>query len=162
VGYTGRILVARSEQPLAEWKLLGDTDVLDESVYPGGWRSAQLDGDMPAGLEALEALEALVVETGAPALSAFVLFSDLADVQALTPGGVTWHTYLHEELAREYGGPELPQSADEVLAGALAWSAEAGLTADPETVWAALAAKNVTAEDSLWALVTALGVGTAT
>src|SRR3982751_955369 len=114
MGYTGRILVARSPRPLSE--LAAVDEVLDEATYRGEWRSAQLDGDLPG------ALPTLVAETGAPALSAFILDSDVADVEALSPGGVAWHVYLHGETAQSYGAPELPQTAEEVVGQAQAWS----------------------------------------
>ena len=154
MGYTGRIVVARSARPLSELEAIDPADVLDESTHRGDWRSAQLDGDLRA------AVQALVAETGAPALSAFVMDSDVADVEALSPGGVTWHVYLHEETALRYGAPELSQTPDEVIGQAQAWSAEAGLTADPEALRAALEAHNVFAEETFDELLDALGVGT--
>ena len=99
--------------------------------------------------------DALIVPRG---VHAYVLDSDLADVTGLTPDGAEWHTYLHEGTAREFGAPELDQSADEVTQLAVAWSAEAGLAADAEAVRAALDAHNVFAEETLGALIKALGL----
>jgi len=152
MGYTGRILVARSPRPLSELAAVEADAVLHETTARGDWRSARLDGDLS------EAAETLVAETGAPALTAFILDSDIADVEALTPAGVAWHVYLHEATARGYGAPELPHTVDEVTGLALAWSAEAGLTADPAAVRTALGAKNVFAEETFDELLVALGV----
>src|SRR5687768_2356220 len=119
VGYTGRILVARTVTSPAV-----AAEVLHEREFGAGWWSVQLDGDSPG------ALKELVAATGAPVLSAFVLDSDCADVEGLTPSGVNWRTYLHPDTAESYGAPALEQSDEEITRQALAWSAEAGLVAD--------------------------------
>ena len=152
MGYTGRILVAKSDRPLAELVAFQGAEVLDESAHPGGWRSAQLDGDLSG------ALRMVVAETEWPALTAFILDSDVADVEASTPAGVHWHVYLHQEKAAEYGAPELAHTADEVTEQGLAWAAEAGLPADGAAVRAALDAENVFAEETFDELLVALGV----
>ncbi|MEV4630667.1 hypothetical protein AB0J90_30825 [Micromonospora sp. NPDC049523] len=127
-------------------------DTLEEGVFAGGWRSATLDGD------ARGALRELVTETGAPALSAYVLDSDLADVAALTPAGVSWRAYLHEQTAIGYGAPPIAQPLDEVVRRALAWSAEAHLTASESAIGGAFVAQNVFVEDTLDELLDALGI----
>ncbi|WP_433721605.1 hypothetical protein ACQP2Y_40380 [Actinoplanes sp. CA-051413] len=149
MGYTGRIVIVRSAEPLTA---LAGADVLNESSYAGGWRAAQLDGDLR------DALRMLVAETGAPAITAFILDSDVADVEAATPAGGYWHVYLHPEKAADYGAPELGQTAAEVTELALAWAAEAGLTADGEAVRTALDAANVFAEETFYELLAALGI----
>lgn len=152
MGYTGRILVARSPRPLSELAAVDADDVLHESAYAGDWREAQLDGDLPG------ALQRLVAETGGPVLSAFIFDSDVADVEALSPGGAAWNVYLHEGKAREYGAPELPQTVDEVVGQAQAWSAEAGLTSSAVAVRTAIEGHNVFAEETFYELVGALGI----
>jgi hypothetical protein len=149
MGYSGRILVARTHGAYA-----GAGPVLWEQDRGDGWRWIQLDSDLPG------ALGELVGATNAPVISAYVLDSDLADVEALTPGGQRWRTYLHPEVAAGYGAPALGQTPDEVLSAALTWSRLAGLTADADAVRKALAAHHVEAEETLDALVTALGVPT--
>ena len=149
MGYTGRIVVARSPEPLTA---LGDAEVLDESSYRGGWRAAQLSGDLS------DALRRLVAETAAPAITAFILDSDVADVEASTPAGGYWHVHLHRKKAAEYGAPDLGQTTAEVTEQALAWAAEAGLTADGEAVRTALEATNVLAEETFDELLAALGI----
>lgn len=152
MGYTGRIVVARSGRPLSELAAVRGVDALEERVFANGWRSATLDGD------ARGALRGLVTETGAPALSAYVMDSDLADVEALTPAGVSWHAYLHERTAIEYGAPPMEQPLDEVVRRALSWSAEAHLTSSESAIGAAFDAQNVFVEDTLEKLLNALGI----
>lgn len=152
MGYTGRIVVARSDRPLSELTALRGAGVLDESAHPGGWRSAQLAGDLS------DALRILVAETGWPAVTAFIIFSDVADVEGSTPSGGQWHVYLHREKAAEYGAPELAHTTDEVTGLALAWAVEAGLPADGAAVRAALEAENVFAEETFDELLVALGI----
>ncbi|WP_199510881.1 hypothetical protein [Nucisporomicrobium flavum] len=143
MGYTGRILVARTgPYPGA----------LFEEERAGGWRWIQLDGDVPG------ALGELVAATGTPAVSAFVLDSDVADVEALTPGGQRWRTYLNPDVADRYGAPPLSMPPDEVLRAAVSWAAEAGLSADADAVREALGAHHVEAEEAFEDLITALGV----
>ncbi|UQU67630.1 hypothetical protein COUCH_15730 [Couchioplanes caeruleus] len=143
MGYTGRILVARTG-PFP--------GALFEQERAGGWRWIQLDGDVPG------ALGELVEATGTPAISAFVLDSDVADVQALTPHGQRWRTYLNPDVANRFGAPPLSMTPDEVLRAAISWAAEAGLTADAVAVREALEAHHVEAEEAFEDLITALGV----
>ncbi|WP_027341553.1 hypothetical protein [Hamadaea tsunoensis] len=150
MGYTGRIVVARSDHRLAE--ALPGIGILDQQDLGGGWQSLHLDGDLRS------ATQTLVTQTGSPALSAFILDSDLADVSALTPGGVRWRAYLHEEAAEEMGAPPLGTSRDEVVGQALAWSAEAGLTASETALRAALDAHHTLAEETFDELLAALGI----
>lgn len=149
MGYTGRIVVARSGQRLADTL---DATVLDEHDLGGGWQSLQLDGDLRS------ATQTLVAQTGAPALSAFFVDSDLADVSAATPNGVGWRAYLHENSALQLGAPPLTTPRDEVVRQALAWSAEAGLTASENAVRAVLDANNTFAEETFDELLAALGL----
>ena len=152
MGYSGRIVVARTEQRLAEVEALRGIAVLDEKTYGDGWQSVQLDGDLRT------ATHALVAQTQAPALSAYILDSDLADVSALTPGGVQWRAYLHEDAALELGALELDTARDEVVRRALAWSAEAGLQASQAGLLAALDAHDTFAEETFDELLAALGL----
>lgn len=151
MGYTGRIVVARSVASPVGLPALG-AEVLDVRELGDGWWSVQLDGDS-AG-----AMEGLVAATGAPVVSAFVLDSDCADVEGLTPAGVRWRTYLHRDVAESFGAPALEQSDDEVLRQALAWSADAGLAASRGELREVLELTNVFAEDTFDELLQALGI----
>src|SRR5215468_3240853 len=136
MGYSGRIVVARSEHRLAGSEALGSVGVLHDKDLGGGWQSIQLDGELPA------AARTLVAQTGAPAVTAFILDSDVADVSALAPSGLGWRTYLHEDSALEMGAPPLGTPLEEVVRQALAWSAEAGLVGSESAVRVALEAHN--------------------
>ncbi|BEL08522.1 hypothetical protein Q0Z83_067130 [Actinoplanes sichuanensis] len=149
MGYSGGIYVAKAERPAA----VGDLDVLWSKEFPDGWHELQLDGFPESS-----ALPGLVTATGAPALVAVVLDSDMAHVQALSPAGVDWAAYLHPDNAEAFGAPPLPHSPDEIVELAVAWSTEAGLVADPEAVRAALTAKNTFAEETFTELLAALGI----
>jgi hypothetical protein len=152
MGYTGRVLVARTRRSFDGSPIVAGAELLHERELGDGWWWAQFDGD-PDG-----ALRALVSETGAPVVSAFVIDSDCADVQGSTPSGVHWRTYLHPSTAQSYGAPALPQSTDQVIEHAIAWSVEAGRTADPDGLREVLEARSDFAEDTLDDLLQALGV----
>ncbi|MFG1605669.1 hypothetical protein [Actinoplanes sp. NPDC049265] len=146
MGYFGRILVGQGIEPVP------GVTVLDERELGGGWRWWQCDGDLPGGLDAL------VGRSGAPALWAYIVDSDLADVEALTPSGLRFRTYLHPEMAESYDAPPLAQSPEEVLDLARRWAAEAGLTPDDVALRSVLEAENTFAEATLGELVVALGI----
>lgn len=152
MGYSGQIIVARSEQPLAESPAVDGVGVLNEMIFAGGWRCAWLDGVLPGSVPDL------VAATGAPALGAYIFDSDLADLTATSPGGVRWHTYLHPAVAEEFNAPPLDQTPAEIVAQAVAWVAEAGFTVEPAAVKAALDARNTFAEDTLLDLLKVLGI----
>ncbi|BCY05428.1 hypothetical protein [Actinoplanes sp. L3-i22] len=152
MGYSGELLVARSAQPLAGSPAIGETAVLFEKELGGGWRYAQLDGG------ASDALAELVRLTGAPALSAFVIDSDAALVEAASPAGVSWAAHVHPERAAEMGAPALGLGPAEIVERAVAWAAEAGLTADAGAVAAVLASANTFAEETFEELLDALGI----
>jgi hypothetical protein len=80
-----------------------------------------------------------------------------AMIRTMCPG-VAWRTYLHPGLAASFGAPALPQTADEVIRLALAWSAEAGLSPDRDALAETLDAKNISAEDTYDELLAALGI----
>lgn len=149
MGYSGGIYVAKAGRPAA----LGGLAVLWEKEFPGGWHELQLDGFPESA-----ALSEVVSETGAAALVAVVLDSDMAHVQALSPAGAGWAAYLHPDNAEAFGAPPLPHTPDEIAGLAVAWSAEAGLNAEPDAVRAALSAKNTFAEETFTELLAALGI----
>jgi hypothetical protein len=152
MGFTGRVLVARTGRSFDGLPAVAGAEFLDERELGDGWWSAQFDGDPE------DALRVLVVETGAPVVSAFVIDSDCADVRGSTPSGVHWHTYLHPGTAESYGAPALQQSAEQVIERAVAWSVEAGRTADPDALREVLEARSDFAEDTLDDLLSALGL----
>ncbi|GGN92941.1 hypothetical protein GCM10010112_80610 [Actinoplanes lobatus] len=152
MGYSGVIVVARFEQPVAGSSLSGEMPVLDELVFDDGWRCMWVDRDSP-----LKPQEVVAV-TRAPALCAYIFDSDVADVEATSPGGNHWHVYLHPETAEELGAPALEQPLPEAIAHIVGWAREAGSSVDSTVVAQALTAKNVFVEDTLLNLVKILGV----
>jgi hypothetical protein len=152
MGFSGEILVARSARPLAGSPAVGEAAVLFEKELGSGWRYAQMDGGAGG------ALAELVRLTGAPALSAFVIDSDAALVEAASPAGVSWTAHVHPEHAAELGAPELELGTAEIVERAMAWAAEAGLDADAGAVEAALGATGTFAEETFGTLLDALGL----
>ncbi|SDT55544.1 hypothetical protein [Actinoplanes derwentensis] len=147
MGFSGTIVVARFEQPMA-----GLSEILDEQVFDNGWRCLWLDSDSPPKPQEL------VAATHAPALCAYVFDSDLADVEAGSPGGRSWHTYLHPQTAEELGAPALQQPLEEVVARIVDWAGEAGHVVDATVVAQALTAENVFVEETLLNLMKVLGI----
>jgi hypothetical protein len=146
MGYTGRVVLAKGDG----WG--GEAHELSRDEFAGGWVAVAFDDDprLP--------LRALAERTAAPVLSAFVMDSDCADVTAASPAGRSWHAYLHEETALSYGAPELDDSAEEVADAAAAWATEAGLNPDRKAIATALESHDTFVENTLAALLAALGL----
>lgn len=152
MGYSGRMVVARADHPLTGSEALAHVRVLHEEDLGGGWRFLQLDGDLRG------AARTFVDQTGAPVVTAFIIDSSVADVSALTPGGLTWRAYLHETSALQMGAPALDTPRDDLVRQAQAWSAQAGLTASESALRTAFDAHNTFAEETFNQLLAALGV----
>jgi hypothetical protein len=199
VGFSGTIIVVRSDQPVDRLPALAPlvAECRLERVGADGWQvvrvshgSEALDlvlelTSLPGGGEAT--LRALMEQTGNPVIAADIIDSDAGHVVGYSPAG-RFGGWLHWDLAREYWGGVKPwdengdsieddpgyqarlQAAANALearygpAGAaaapaaLAWAGEAGLRPDAEAVAAALAAKNIFAEETFFDLIAALGV----
>ncbi|MFD7022603.1 hypothetical protein [Promicromonospora sukumoe] len=109
MGFTGHLVVARSDGPLPKVSLLESIaedhppDVIVDQAWltTAGWQQVHVE----AGYwdeEHPTALADLVRETGAPACSAWVLDSDCAIVTGLAPGGRPWRTALHLDTVLHY------------------------------------------------------------
>ncbi|MET9591991.1 hypothetical protein ABZY45_13625 [Streptomyces sp. NPDC006516] len=68
------------------------------------------------------------------------LDSDVGFVEAGTPDGSSWEGLLNREMAKSYEIPLEHFPMEPAVAGALAWSAAAGLTPDEEASSALLVA----------------------
>lgn len=148
MGFSGHIIVARTGSAYS-----GDAaPVLWEHERSDGWWWIQFDGDAPG------VLSELVSATGQPAITASVLDSDVAEVEALTPAGQSWRAYLHPDTAAAYEAPPLPQTLDQIVESAIEWSAAAGLTPDAPAVRETLEATSTMVEDLFAELADALGV----
>lgn len=154
MGFTGHLVVARSDSPLEETPVLAsvarehESELVVEQAWltTTGWQQVHVeagywDEDRPT------ALADLVRETGAPACSAWVLDSDCAIVTGLAPGGRPWRTALHLDTVRAYAeddpeavfcpdgmdpdefvrrlGTHLPHAAADIVA----WATAAGFPA---------------------------------
>jgi hypothetical protein len=149
MGYWGYFVVGRGERPLAELDALaGAGDGLTRcGPAPGGWQVWEYpssDGD-------LGNMNALALETGAPALFGYVMNSECVVLEAAAPESGAWTTCLARAAMSDYLGADRegltledyflePRDAAE---RAVRWAAEAGhevnadalvdvLTSDPE------------------------------
>ncbi|MFF5921970.1 hypothetical protein ACFY8C_27040 [Streptomyces flavochromogenes] len=90
------------------------------------------------------------------------LDSDVGFVEALTPGGGSWEGLLNRETAESYEIPLEHFPVEPAVAGALAWSAAAGLTPDEEAIRQTLTGAALFADQLSAALLAALGLPGAT
>ncbi|WP_327293027.1 hypothetical protein [Streptomyces sp. NBC_01198] len=86
------------------------------------------------------------------------LDSDVGFVEAVTPGGSKWRGLLNRDMAESYEVPLEQFPVEAGVAGALAWSAAAGLTGDEGLVRRALTGSAVFAEELSALLFVALGI----
>ncbi len=104
----------------------GFTGIEDTQVLAEGW---QVTDFADAGRRSLANL---VQSSGTPAIMVSFLNSDVGFVEALTPDGSSWEGLLNREMAKSYEIPLEHFPIEPAIAGALAWSAAAGLTPDEE------------------------------
>lgn len=109
-----------------------------------------------------EALPHLAGALGTPVVGATFLDSDFAFVDGITGPGRTWSGYLRPKLAEEYEMPVEDFSLETELAGALAWSAAAGLVPDEALIRRALTDDEGYAEELFHVLLAGLGIPGAT
>ncbi|MEU0040924.1 MULTISPECIES: hypothetical protein [unclassified Streptomyces] len=100
----------------------------------------------------------LVQSTGTPAIMVSFLDSDVGFVEALTPDGSSWDCLLNREMAKSYEIPLEHFPIEPAVAGALAWSAVAGLAPDEEAIRQTLTGSALFAEQLSSALLVALGL----
>jgi hypothetical protein len=168
MGFSGDFVLARSDRPLTELPPFatgasgraGEGDCFHPCAdRAGGWRTLQIHrglatDDLPGWLRGLVAV------TGAPALLARVVDSDMCQVWGVAPSGASWTSFLDPVQAAEYDIP-VP-GPDEVRgnAGRIAgWAAEAGFTADRAALLSALTRRSDPfVEDLFFELVDACGL----
>ncbi|MFD8075174.1 hypothetical protein ACFV3E_21310 [Streptomyces sp. NPDC059718] len=181
MGYTGDFVLARSDAPLERTRGFEESaDDLNVCVpRPGGWQTLQFDRSLPDSDDD-RWLERLVAATGSPVLIASVFDSDVCLVRGLTPSGAVWSAFLDPEMAADYeiaGSPpavddappgesekernvrwmlaEVPGTAEEIAG----WAAEAGFTADRDTLREVLAKRaDPFVEDLFFELIDACGL----
>jgi hypothetical protein len=140
MGYTGHVVLARSDGRLDELACIDDLLVaVSDNVFDGGWRLGflgQCDDDLGSGSLAA----ALVGETGAPAIAMYVCDSDFAVSACATPGGIGCAFYLDEQNClsqfEDYDEVE-PLNADAIPV-LMAWAAEAGFAPDRDRLTEAI------------------------
>ncbi|MDQ6713256.1 MAG: hypothetical protein M3Z28_08735 [Candidatus Dormibacteraeota bacterium] len=158
MGFWGHLLLARDNRPLGtlrEARAFGQPE--HERRLDRGW-SVLWVGREPPDLRS--ALTPVVAATRAPALVAYVLDSDCAAIEALTPSGLRWTGVLkpataadsYEAVVAQYDG------ASTAVAGAIRWSREAGLTPSEADLRKALTDEPDFAEEAFDQLLVGLGV----
>jgi len=186
VGFTGFLVVARSDGPLEQVPMLASVvgphapeAALDAAwLTTTGWQAVEVTTgrwfpDQP------EPLSELVRWTGAPVSVARVVDSDCAIVTGLAPGGKPWRTALHIDTVAGYADDEpepllLPEGMDPEEYGnryrvhvphaardIVAWAVAAGFPAkDPAVIEALLLAESVFVEETLDDVLAELGFPT--
>lgn len=134
----------------------GLTGIEDTKPLAEGW---QVTDFADAGQHSLSTL---VQRTGTPAVMVSFFDSDVGFIEALTPDGNSWEGLLNRDMAESYEIPLEHFPIEPAVAGALAWSATAGLTPDEEAVRQTLTGSALFAEELSSALLAALGLPGAT
>lgn len=139
MGFSGLLLLARSEDPLAGLPSVSHLEV-EERELDNLWRAGRIIRDF-TDPEALAA--ALVRYTGSPALAAYVFDSDFAQVNIDSPGGIKHWFFVDDTTAMssfESWDDDLPEppSEEETVALLQQWAAEAGTETDDNEILFAL------------------------
>ncbi|MGW7140839.1 hypothetical protein [Streptomyces xanthophaeus] len=138
MGYWGWIVVAKGDSALVEHPAVtadGRVGVLHAYVR-GDWREIWLDGGCGRPGAAAQAVARV---TGAPAMVVVVADEDCAVLHAAAPAGAPWTGVFQESAALEYEAVPPGYVRARAVSGAMAWAAEAGLTADAAGAEAAFA-----------------------
>ncbi|AEV83524.1 hypothetical protein ACWT_2917 [Actinoplanes sp. SE50] len=165
MGYTGVIVVGRSARLLVHEEGMDDFGYQHRYVRPlgDGWQLVETGGHLET-LELREPCRRLAMSTGRPVLAAQVFDSDralLCTAVGHTTGLVTCRYDVLAACGDEDGARTPPgatgRPVGDVVSGLLAWSAAAGLPADPAAVRTVVTGDQL-ADDAVFALVGALGV----
>ncbi|MEV7285287.1 hypothetical protein AB0O01_12105 [Streptomyces sp. NPDC093252] len=131
MGYWGYFVVGRGDRPLGEYGALAGVPGLEpRASAPGGWQV----WEYPGGDGEVGSMNALALESGAPALFGYVMDSACVVVEAAAPESGAWSSCLVRSAMAGYLGAEAegltledyflePRDAAE---RAVAWAAEAG------------------------------------
>ena len=154
MGFSGIIVVARSDRPLSELdsiRACGGARVW--SGVDKNWQAIQI-GDATD-----DPPPALLSETGAPILVARVVNGAFALVQASSPTGLSWTGVLGPDQAERYPLPEeFLVPPEEVVDPAVDWAREAGRHPNVDRLEDVLLAEpEPTAEELVFELLDALG-----
>ncbi|MFJ4693294.1 hypothetical protein [Streptomyces sp. NPDC088766] len=169
MGFWGSYVVCRSQTPLDGIHAVVERhDGIDEHEHrPGGWQIGRCPGPELAD-DGPALLAELADETGAPALTGFVLDSDTVFVEGFSAGGGHWRACLVREAAEAYCeddeedfDAEFPPPEAAAHAAAV-WAREAGLLPDPSGLLEVFAVEDAFfAEELFFRLLDLLGIGPA-
>ena len=138
MGYWGSVILARSPAPLDTVEAITSRDAGLENPeeYDGGWRAAETIGSS-INITAPQMLFQLVEQTGAPALTGYVMDSDCVDLCGYGRQSGLWRACLaRTAMADFYADQETDRFHDtflhpnEAADRAAAWAREAGLDPD--------------------------------
>ena len=137
MGFAGSFVVVRSSVDLDEISALSDRcqgGLVWSEQRPGGWEIGRYSG-MELVNDSVAVLDDLVEQTGAPALTGFVLDSDATVVEAKAPGADLWRGILARWFIGEMGVDDsyFPDP-DEAAALGVEWSRAASLVADEDAL----------------------------
>ncbi|MFE7031434.1 hypothetical protein ACFU9Y_14085 [Streptomyces sp. NPDC057621] len=153
MGNSGGSLTTRTTGELHQLMRAAGFRGIDEAeTLAEGWQVADF---ADAGQRSMANL---VRHTGTPALMVSFHDSDVGFVEGLTPDGNSWEGLLNREMAESYEIPLEHFPLEPAVAGALAWSAAAGLTSDEEAVRRTLTGAALFVEELSSALLVALGL----
>ncbi|MET8828341.1 hypothetical protein ABZX40_22135 [Streptomyces sp. NPDC004610] len=139
MGYWGYFVVGRGDRPLREYEALAGVPGLEpRASAPDGWQV----WEYPGGDGEVGSMNALALESGAPALFGYVMDSACVVVEAAAPESGAWSSCLVRAAMAGYLGAETegltledyflePRDA---AGRAVAWAAEAGHTVEAEAL----------------------------
>jgi len=169
VGFWGSVVVARTERSLLDLvSVVERSESLDGEERHGPWSVGTFSvPDLESAAPDFQL--ALATETGAPVLTAFVLDSDTATIEAYHPSAGFWRACLARGAAARYWQDPtefeqhfLPATA--AAEHAIAWSRDAGLEPDAAQLHRVFAVQDADplAEHLVHELIRHLGIEAAT
>ncbi|MFD7899352.1 hypothetical protein [Streptomyces sp. NPDC059743] len=144
MGFWGYLVVGRSDRPLAEEPALSAvrSELTLHQRRSDGWQVWRHPSEPDIG-----DMGALARAMGSPVLFGFVMGSECVAVEAAAPGSGSWYACLAREPMARHLAPsgleleELFLPAEDAARRAADWAAEAGGTAEPETLLDVLSAR---------------------
>ncbi|MFE6039266.1 hypothetical protein [Streptomyces sp. NPDC056452] len=150
--FGGSLAIGSTAELRDPMRATGYVGIEDADVLAEGWQAVEFaDADQ-------RSLPGLVEKTGAPVVMVSFLDSDVGFVEAMAPDGGAWDGLLNRGMAESYDIPLEDFPVEPAVAGALAWSAAAGLASDAEVVRQALTGSATSAEELYGLLLVGLGI----
>ena len=167
MGLWGSFVVGRAAVPLPELTAVAERSegIEDHQSYADGWQVGQYPGPELAH-DAAALLTEVAAETGAPALTGFVLDSDTIVVEGYSEPHGYWRACLVRHAMQGYcedDGEDFDAvypTPEQATGAALRWAGDAGLTPDPDAVRETFQVEQVDlfAEGLFFELLHALGI----